>query len=759
MSGQHRGGIGVCSGKQMGARRALRYALMCATALTVSLGSALAGEVVVINGPGAFNQAAYGNSSVFPYDTPNVAASGNSLTIQNGAIVAFGARGGDAAGNLPTGQHASNNTVTISNATINANPVYGGFAGGNFGNANANSVTINGGSSIASHVYGGYSVLNGTGDNNVVTISGSSVGGSVFGSAANTGNAANNVVTVSGSTIAGSIHGGQSAFRNAIGNSVTINGGNVGSYVVGGNVMVSGNASNNSVTINGGSVGGVYGGVTSTGSATNNTVEVSGGSTISGDIYGSYTSNGAATGNTVTLGAVTFVGGAGLYGASSLSGDAFTGNTLNLKAAGVTVGRLENFQFLNFYLPTAFAAGGTMLTVTGTANLTNGSGTASTVNVGINGASSPLKTGDTVTLIHAGTLTATGVNTTANGTGMQGVTLKYNFSLATTPTDLTATVTSTGTTEGSKALSEGFLAGMTLVNQGSDLAAGKGIANAIMATGGAMGLTGFGAMSGGSSRYDTGSHINLDSLALMMGLAKSGDVGAARLTGGAFFEYGNGNYDTYNAFSSGPVYGGGNGHYLGGGVLGHAKWAGPGPGQFYAETVLRAGQATNGFSSADLVSGGVAASYDTTSAYYGVQTGLGYVLPLAPATTVDLYGKYFWTRLEGDSARLSTGETVDFDAVTSSRTRLGARFGYAFTPQVTSYVGGAWEHEFDGLARASVAGLPIEAPSLKGNTSIVELGVLMRPSERLPLFVDVSLQGFFGEREGFLGNVRSGFTF
>lgn len=757
MSGQHRGDIDMRSGKQIRVCRALRYALLCATALTGSLGSVLAGEVVVFNGPGTFSQAAYGNSSVAPYDTPNVAAIGNSLTIQNGATVTLGARGGYANGGA-TGQDASNNAVTVSHATVSGNPVYGGFVNVNFGDANANSVTISGSSSITSHVYGGYSILHGTADNNVVAITGSSVGGAVFGGMAGTGNAATNVVTITGS-IANTIVGGWTSTGNATNNVVTVSGGNVGSNVIGGQVSI-GNASNNSVTINGGSAGGAYGGLTSSGSATNNTVEVSGSSTISGDIYGGSTSNGVATGNTVTISGGTFVGGGGLYGGSSSgSGDAFTGNTLNLKAAGVTVGRLENFQFLNFYLPTTLAAGGTMLTVTGTADLTNGSSTASTVNVGINGASSPLKKGDTVTLIHAGTLTATGLNTAANGTGMQGVTLKYNFALGTTPTDLTATVTSTGTTDGSKALSEGFLAGMTLVNQGSDLAGGKGIANAIMAAGGAMGLTGFGAISGGTSRYDTGSHINVDSLALMTGLAKSGDLGAARLTGGAFFEYGDGNYDTYNAFSSGPVHGGGNGHYAGGGVLGHAEWAGPGSGQFYAETVLRAGQATNGFSSADLVSGGVAARYDTTSAYYGVQSGLGYVLALAPATTVDLYGKYFWTRLEGDSVRLSTGETVDFDAVTSSRTRLGARFGYALTAQVKSYVGGAWEHEFDGQARASVAGLPIDAPSLKGNTSIVELGVVMRPSERLPLFVDVSLQGFFGERDGVLGNVRSGFTF
>ena len=150
-------------------------------------------------------------------------------------------------------------------------------------------------------------------------------------------------------------------------------------------------------------------------------------------------------------------------------------------------------------------------------------------------------------------------------------------------------MTSAQTTEQSKALSEGFLAGMTLVNQGSDLASGKGIVNAVQSAGSGAGFSGFGAMSGGSLRFDTGSHVDLNSFALMAGLAKGGDVGAARLTGGAFFEYGNGSYDTYNAFSSGLVRGGGNSHYVGGGVIGHAEWASSGPGRFYAETVVRAG--------------------------------------------------------------------------------------------------------------------------------------------------------------------------
>jgi autotransporter-associated beta strand protein len=130
--------------------------------------------------------------------------------------------------------------------------------------------------------------------------------------------------------------------------------------------------------------------------------------------------------------------------------------TGNLNAAGTA---------LNFYVPSTMGAGGTMLTVGGTADITG-----STVNVGINGASSPLAKGDTLTLIDAtGTLTGTPTNTTANGSGMAGVTLKYEFDLTTDSNRLLATVSDSGPTmnEQTKALSEGFLGGMALVNRGA----------------------------------------------------------------------------------------------------------------------------------------------------------------------------------------------------------------------------------------------------------------------------------------------------
>ncbi|MDR1359429.1 MAG: hypothetical protein LBJ82_00460, partial [Deltaproteobacteria bacterium] len=253
---------------------------------------------------------------------------------------------------------------------------------------------------------------------------------------------------------------------------------------------------------------------------------------------------------------------------------------------------------LNFYVPTTMTTGSTMLSVSGTADITG-----STVNVGIDGARSPLKKGDTLTLIDATILTGTPTNDgqTVNGAGMQGVTLLYDFDIATSANRLLATVSSTGPTVNAqaKALSEGFISGAALVNQGADLVAGQGMSEAVSAARRASVSTGygfatFGALSGGWSRYDTGSHVDMSSLSLLAGLSLSHDFNPGHLTLGTFFEYGNGSYDTYNSFSNAAsVHGDGDIYHTGGGILGRMDFINTGPGNFYAEASGRIGGVHN----------------------------------------------------------------------------------------------------------------------------------------------------------------------
>jgi outer membrane autotransporter protein len=96
---------------------------------------------------------------------------------------------------------------------------------------------------------------------------------------------------------------------------------------------------------------------------------------------------------------------------------------------------------------------------------------------------------------------------------------------------------------------------------------------------------------------------------------------------------------------------------------------------------------------------------------------------------------------------------VTFEAVDSSRLRFGGRLSYAVNETVSPYVGAAWEHEFEGKAKAATNGFDIAAPSLKGNTGIGELGLNLKPSQDLPLSFDVGVQGYTGQREGVTGSV------
>jgi hypothetical protein len=98
-------------------------------------------------------------------------------------------------------------------------------------------------------------------------------------------------------------------------------------------------------------------------------------------------------------------------------------------------------------------------------------------------------------------LTGSLANSTANGQGMQGVTLLYEFNLMIENNRLLAEVADLGINPQAKALSESGISAMTLINQGADLAAGQGMSNAVSAAAregqGARGpsLAGFGAVS------------------------------------------------------------------------------------------------------------------------------------------------------------------------------------------------------------------------------------------------------------------------
>jgi outer membrane autotransporter protein len=153
---------------------------------------------------------------------------------------------------------------------------------------------------------------------------------------------------------------------------------------------------------------------------------------------------------------------------------------------------------------------------------------------------------------------------------------------------------------------------------------------------------------------------------------------------------------------------------------------------------------------------GVAAAYNAASAYYSLHAGTGYIWDITEKASLDLHGKYFWTRQEGKDLTLSTRDPLSFDDADSSRLRLGGRFAFAASECLSPYVGAAWEYEFDGKARANTYGYAVDAPSLKGGTGVGELGVAYR---RNAFTADLGVQGYVGKREGVTGSLRAAWEF
>ncbi|MDR1040124.1 MAG: hypothetical protein LBR80_08175, partial [Deltaproteobacteria bacterium] len=191
-----------------------------------------------------------------------------------------------------------------------------------------------------------------------------------------------------------------------------------------------------------------------------------------------------------------------------------------------------------------------------------------------------------------------------------------------------------------KALSEGAVGGQAFLNMGSDLAAGDGIASAVNAAADA-GFSFYSALSYGHSRYDTGSHVDVDGLSFILGGAYGTDVSSGRLTVGAFFEIGDGEYDSYNDFSGrAAVRGSGDTRYVGGGIAGRADIMKSDAGVSYAEFSARAGHAETEFTSNEYK----LSKRDLSSSYYGFHAGIGRVFNLTDSTSLDLFGKWLYTR-------------------------------------------------------------------------------------------------------------------
>lgn len=718
----------------------------------------------------------------------------NSVTISGTAEI----KGKVFGGKIETSSSGDliDNSVTISGSAAEVDrEVFGAYTEGS-GIVAYNSVTLTDGL-INREVYGGASTKNGIAEYNSVTVSGGTINMLATGGVSMDNVARYNNVTVTGGTIKGSIYGGMSGI-NAIENKVMISGGNIGGDVFGAESKAESSATGNEVIISGtptfesaygtniygastfdGEITGnkvtisgrpvfnfndpdknikIYGGyVDNAGNVTGNSVEINGDMkfTESLEIYGGYGGTGAVTGNSVTIsGRPIFAADSVIYGGYSASGGEVSGNILNIKSTDITVSNIKNFDVYNFYLPDTVQAGDVLLTVTGGVSNEQTDLKGSSVNVGITGSAPALKSGDNVTLLHnANGILADG--TTVYGKMIQGVSLEYDFTTVLQNGDsLVTTIIKSGISDDTKSLVETQAAAAGFINSGADMLVSSGITSMSKVTSAEDNAI-FGAMSGGSMRYDTGSHADVKGYNFALGMGKAVANNAGRLTFGPFVEYG---YGDYTSYLDNGVRGDGKTKYYGVGVLARQD----DKSGVYYEGSLRYGRMDADYASNDLGTAGVHSSYDSSSAYYGAHLGIGKVTGLNDTTKADVYAKLLYTHQNGDSVTLQgegNGEVYDFDAVDSTRARVGARVSKAYSERGTGYVGLAYEYEFDGEARATVKGFSTPAPSIKGSSGLVELGYILQPQGVNDPTINIGLQGWGGKKQGFTGNVDFVWTF
>ncbi|WP_323029756.1 autotransporter domain-containing protein [Castellaniella sp.] len=665
---------------------------------------------------------------------------------------------------------AHGNTVLIRDHAIgNATFIFGGSA---WHDAIGNTVSILDSATVTAIIRSGDSE-HGDASGNRLIFSGNSnttlpdPGG--FGGYSDAGNANGNTVLVSDNArTLGSLTGGRAGGNgDANGNTILITGhAAVDSDLTGGSAGVNGNAIGNHIILSGNSVIAadtlITAGSALTGDAIGNTVSILDKAWITtGKVYAGQSQHGTVQGNRIILAGTPILNNVELFGGYSLVADPnvlIRDNTLEVRSAGLTAKNVAAFDTYQFLLPKDVSATTPMLTIGGGAATDLDAARAA---IDVAGDTGVLATGTQATLLSnaAGLNSTTYSATPTRITGHQGFALDYQFDVVNDGTALTATVQGADASEASKAPVEGRASMLALANQGTDLAAGLGM-NRARSAAAPGGWTAFGAVAGGHSRYESGSHVTVDGVSLMAGVARRFAPGAGELTVGPFIEAGYGSHDSHNDFSGQSVRGSGNSHYVGAGVLAHYDFdrATPDLGA-YAEASLRAGRLDSDWRSNDLKgANGQSASYDSDATYVGAHLGAGWRLPIGERSSADLYAQYFWTHLGGDSADVA-GAPYDFKATDSSRTRLGARFIHAYSDQTRVWAGAAWEHEFDGVARATVYGFDTPSPSLKGDTGVFELGLGITPTRNQALSIDVGLQAYVGRREGFGGAAAVKYAF
>ena len=670
-------------------------------------------------------------SGGYAYTESGDAYAGNNRVTVNGGTVEVSIYGGDAY------SYFGDITVENNSVTVNGGTVEGGIEGGcayfwkdgNTANSNSvtaknNSVTVSGGT-VESYIRGGYASSseggNATVENNSMTMSGGTVKGTIYGGLVDSykdGNATanNNSVAVSGGTVKSAIFGGgaysDSGDATAENNSVTVSSGIVESYIRGGYARSyeDGNAraENNSVTISGGTVTGeVYGGY----------VEVRKDSTVTGS---------TVTGNSIALSGTADVSGASLYGGAILTDsgtdigteETVKNNKLIINGWSGAVKSLNNFDQIQ------------VKALAGGLDLAAGK--------------------RTVFVNTAEGISESLLNPTEAKEMQAGVALTVSGNMGISENkDIYINVTGVRASDQTVIATESRAASVAAVGRGAEA-----VTDSLdTLRGSEEGLSAFASIIGSRSRYNTGSHADVNGWNGIVGTAWTRELTSGTLSCGAFYENGGGSYDTHNTINGRTYRGDGDTVYNGGGLL--LRWETNGG--TYTEASLRAGMVKNEVGPS-LEFAGNRYGFKTENNYYGGHVGIGRIMERDDGDAWDIYGKYFHMHHEGDTVTIA-GDEFAFDSVNSDRLRVGARYLDRKNDRFTGYYGLAYEYEFSGDTGGTANHHAMYTPSLQGSTVIGEIGFRGTPGEDSPWSFEVSLRGYAGKQEGISGAVTAAYSF
>ena len=674
------------------------------------------------------------NYAIGGYTETGGNAESNELTITSGTVYVEAAGGTT----LGTG-NASGNQATVSNATIGtetqAGTVYGGHAAK--GSAYNNVVELTD-TTTYDNVVGGNSWEASASGNKVTILGTSSIGTNVFGGAGKT-DAAENTVIIGGSTqIGGAVVGAQAEAGDAERNTVFIQGGTIAEEVIGGDVF-GGNANDNAVIVTGGTINGdIIGGISNPDTTSGKTIIIAGG-TINRSVIGGYgVADGSIIGNTVDILGGTFGKNASLYGGLFIGSDYGTieGNTLNFAAEGITVKNLANFQNINFYIDKETGSTPALLTVTNVSYISEASVHTFAENT------EEIAAGGAITLLSA----PKGIqaeSTEINGTIIDSNYLSRHTSIENDGNNLILNVSDDDElflNPDTKLFAETRAAGLALIGNGSDAAAVQGFEAAKAAYGEETGgFAPYASIGGFNLRHETGSYVDTNGMAANLGFARQYERDGYVDTLMPFFEYGRSDYTSH---LDDGARGDGDQHYTGGILYRRDRDDG-----LHYEAMIRAGRLSGDFKgNID----GIHASYDSDASYIAAEAGLGKIVS-RENTSLDYYGKFFYTRLGSDSTVIHNSQednSYDFDSINSYRTRLGVRWTKEINKKESCYAGIGWAYEFDSDARASWRNFNTPTPTMEGSSGFLELGWKSKMTKDNPWAADFNLTGWAEKQRG-----------